>query len=88
MTNDDPILAGTGDCMTPIALKLRPRAAELLATPTGTLETLSAGRGLLILSRSDLTTALLGTNTYSVMGYEPDVATSLIRNILLWTIAR
>jgi Domain of unknown function (DUF4159) len=88
MADDDPILVGTGDCMSSIALKLRPHAAELLATPIGTLETLTAGRGLLILSRSDLTTALLGTNTYSVLGYEPDVATNLIRNILLWTIER
>jgi hypothetical protein len=88
MSSDHPILAGAGNCMSPITLKLRPRAAELLASATTPLDYLTAGRGMLILSRCDLTTALLGTNTYPIVGYEPDVAANLIRNILLWTIER
>jgi hypothetical protein len=88
LPNDHPILAGTGDAETPVTLKLRPRQSEILGTPTAPLEYLQQGSGLLIFSNLDLSSALLDTNTYSIAGYEPDAASDLIRNIILWTIER
>ena len=46
------------------------------------------GKGRVILSRLDLTTALLGTNPWAVNGYSPEYAQAFIKNILLWTESR
>jgi hypothetical protein len=48
------------------------------------LEVLSAGRGKVVLSPLDLTTGLLGCNTWGVLGYTPDYSLKLTKNILLW----
>jgi hypothetical protein len=85
---DHPILAGAGEGMTPVMMKLRPRESEILGTATEPLEYLQERRGLLLFSNLDLSSALLGTNTYSIAGYDPDSAHSLIRNAVLWTIER
>lgn len=80
---DDPILTGTGEGMTRVSPRLRPRAAELLGTLAVPLEILRQEKGALIFSGVDLTTALLGTSSYSVIGCEPESAVPLCRNIVL-----
>ena len=40
----------------------------------------------MIFSPLDLTSGLLGTNTWGIIGYAPDYAQSLLQNIILWTL--
>jgi hypothetical protein len=42
------------------------------------------GRYAIIFSGEDITSGLLGTNTYGILGYSPAGATALARNILLY----
>jgi hypothetical protein len=48
------------------------------------LEVLSAGRGKVVLSPLDLTTGLLGCNSWGILGYTPDYSLKLMKNIVLW----
>lgn len=83
-----PILTGAGEGMSPVNLRLRPYAAERAGSPDISPQYLQQGRGCVIFSAVDLTTALLGTNTYTVFGCEPDSAHDLTRNEILWAIER
>jgi len=89
---DHPILSGDGGAdiegLLRITPHLRPHATELLGITGVPIETLTAGRGCVIFTGVDLTTGLLGTNTYSVIGCDPETATPLCRNILLWALQR
>ena len=91
MPADHPILAGTGDCMTPLPKpRLRKYATEQLglsASPPG-VQYFTVGSGTVIVSDLDLTTALLHSTTYGVMGYTPDYADGLYKNAILWTLTR
>lgn len=81
------LLAGAGEGMSRIAPRLRPYTAETLGTLAVRLEMMQEGEGAVIFTGFDLTTALLGTGTYTVTGCDPETATPLCRNILLWTLA-
>jgi hypothetical protein len=85
-----PILAGVGACMTPLpAPRLRQYAAEQLGMGHGpAVQYLTYGSGTVIVSDLDLTTALLHSATYGVMGYRPDYADALYKNAILWTLTR
>ena len=77
---------GADDLSTPL---LRPYAKDLSrGQPTPTLQYLAAGRGQVILSRLDLTTGLLGTNTFGINGYDPLYAAALVKNVVLWADTR
>jgi hypothetical protein len=45
------------------------------------------GRYAILFSEADLTTGLLGTNTWGINGYTAESAQGLARNILLYTLA-
>jgi hypothetical protein len=85
---DNPILAGSGAGMTPVTLKLRPWREEVDGTTTQPLQYLTQGKGMVIFSTVDLSTGLLGTNTWPVNGYQPDTAYDLVRNVLLEILER
>jgi hypothetical protein len=59
---------------------LRPSAG---ARARAGFEILSAGKGQVILSRLDLSTGLLGTNTWGIVGYEPAYAQGFVKNLVL-----
>jgi hypothetical protein len=46
------------------------------------------GKGWVIVSRIDLTSGLLGTSTWGVVGFSPDYAKGIVKNILLWAATR
>ena len=69
-------------------LRLRPFAAEQLGTSTCPLEGLHVGRGWVILSKLDLTTGLLGTQSWGIRGYDPAYAQAVVRNAILWAADR
>jgi len=47
--------------------------------------TLSIGKGKVISTPLDLTTGLLGTNTWCISGYQPDYSQKFLKNLILWT---
>jgi hypothetical protein len=83
MRPDNPILAGTGAGLSPLTLRLRPWRNELDGATTEPLQYFTQGKGMVIFSPVDLSTALLGTNTWPVNGYAPDTAYALMHNLLL-----
>jgi len=40
------------------------------------------GKGVVIFSPLDLTTGLLGANTYGILGYQPAFAQDFVRNVV------
>jgi hypothetical protein len=46
----------------------------------------SLGKGRVIYSSLDLTSGLLGTNTWSILGYKPAYAQSFVKNVMLWVV--
>ena len=87
---EHPILAGTGPCMTPLPKpRLRKYASEQLGMGvTPGVQYLTYGSGTVIVSDLDLTTALLHSGTYGIMGYAPDYAQDLVKNVVLYTAGR
>ena len=88
MKSNDSLLTATYPGMTPVRLRLRAYLSEKLGQPSEPLQQLSAGRGRIVFSDYDLTTALLGTATYAIDGYTPQSATSLLDNVALFAIER
>jgi hypothetical protein len=83
----------------PLLLASRPHADDLThpvlrgyASETGgkdlPMQTLRAGKGWVIFSRLDLTTGLLGTQSWGIRGYDPAYAQALMKNAVLWAEAR
>ena len=66
--------------------RMRAFAVERLGGRGGLPEVISAGRGHVIMTSLDLTTGLLGTQTWGILGYEPGYAQSLMKNAILWTL--
>ena len=88
LSPDHPILTGAGPGMTPVDLRLRPFAADRAGVRSVPVQSLAIGQGLVLFCPVDVTTGLLGTNTWGVDGYEPGVAYGLARNALLWAVER
>ncbi|MCY2953124.1 MAG: DUF4159 domain-containing protein, partial [Planctomycetota bacterium] len=79
---DHPLFTAKAPGMDPLPTpRLRPGSHQLLPK----IQILSAGKGHILYSPLDLTTALLGTNTHGIQGYHPTYARSLLKNLLLWT---
>ena len=66
---------------------LRPFALGQLERGAGGLEGLSHGKGRVILAPIDLTSGLLGTSTWGIVGYTAQYSESVMKNVLLWTAA-
>ncbi|HEX2971065.1 MAG TPA: hypothetical protein VHP11_01960 [Tepidisphaeraceae bacterium] len=66
--------------------QVRTIAEQKMGRSAGTLRTLSFGKGRVVFSQLDITTGLLGTNTWGVVGYQSGYAQSLLKNLILWTV--
>ena len=64
---------------------IRPYAVSKVGKDAGNLLLASAGRGRIIISHLDLSTALAGAETWGVIGWTPDSARAIVRNVILWT---
>jgi hypothetical protein len=83
----DPLLAPIAQGMQDLSKpKFRRSAIETLGPHAGNLMELRYGRGHVVFTSLDLTSGLLGTNTWGIIGYAPDYAQSLVQNIILWTL--
>jgi hypothetical protein len=43
------------------------------------------GKGYVIESPLDLSTGLVGSNSWGVIGYQPDWCDGFVKNVLLWS---
>jgi hypothetical protein len=66
--------------------RLRPYVMERLPNANPRLNYLRAGEGTLLLSEIDVTSGLLGTETWGIFGYEPSYAQALMKNLIFWTV--
>ena len=86
LPDEHPILKGTGQGMKPMT-RLRKRSTSVsnpLAAVPEDLQLLKHGKGSVVFSELDLTSGLLGTRTLGIRGYEPEDASALIENALIW----
>jgi hypothetical protein len=84
-----PLLHPSGSGMTDVStFKLRPYAAETLgrtASPAS-LQSLTSGQGTVIQTPLDLTSGLLGTKTWAILGFDDGWSQDFMKNLLLWTL--
>jgi hypothetical protein len=84
-----PMLNATASGMEDLAHPvLRPYVIETLghAAGLGLPEESAAGNGRVIFTSMDLTTGLLGTTTWGILGYDPNYAQSMLKNVILWSL--
>jgi hypothetical protein len=85
----DPIMAGNGPCMDPLPkAHLRNYASQLLNGVAPSVQYAAVGKGAIIISDLDVTTGLLGSGTYGILGYTPAYCQSLMKNVVLWSLGR
>ena len=72
----------------PSPVRLRPYAIDRLGNFAPPIQLLKLGKGYVLFSAMDLTSALLGTNTWGIIGYEPASAQVFVKNMVLWSEAR
>jgi hypothetical protein len=65
-------------------VRLRQFAIDRLGKLAPQIRVLDVGKGHVVFSALDLTSGLLGTRTWGVLGYEPVSAQAFVRNVLLW----
>lgn len=85
----DPVLASKGNGMEDLSKpRYRQFTMDTLGARAGGLEDISAGKGRVLYTPLDMTSGLLGTDTWGILGYERDYAQSLAKNVILWAIDR
>lgn len=87
VVNDDPILQSNGASET-LDLSVPVYRSYVLskapAPPAGIpIDHAAVGKGHVYVSRVDLTSGLLGTRAWGINGFDPEYASSLVRNLLL-----
>jgi hypothetical protein len=82
----DPLLTASGPGMDDVSTPhVRPYVDTRGLGESARLDLIPAGRGTVILSPLDLTTGLLGCNTWGILGFDPDDALRLTKNAVLWS---
>ncbi|HEV2294490.1 MAG TPA: DUF4159 domain-containing protein [Tepidisphaeraceae bacterium] len=81
----DQFIGGTGAGMTNVARPLmRVYAVEQLSNNLPPMQIIHVGRGWIVISKLDLVTGLLGSNTWGILGYDPAYAQPLMKNLILY----
>lgn len=65
-------------------VRLRAYAIDRLGQVAPPIRLIKVGKGQVVFSALDLTSGLLGTNTWGIAGYEPVSAQKFARNLVLW----
>jgi hypothetical protein len=81
----DVLMTGGQKGLPPLELRLRRYDLDKLKMTTPPLEMITLANGVVVISHVDITTGLLGTNTLTVVGYEPAYAQAITWNLLGWT---
>jgi hypothetical protein len=87
LPNEHPLLSpgppGMEDLRKP---RLRRFALDSGAPNNPVPQFIRAGKGIVLFTPLDLTSGLLGTETWGIFGYDPAYAQSLMKNLLFWTL--
>jgi hypothetical protein len=67
-------------------LQTRSFTGEALGENVPQLQTMRVGAGMVIFSDLDVTSGLLGTATWGIIGYQPQTSNGLMRNAVLWSL--
>jgi hypothetical protein len=62
---------------------LRLFAMEQLHSDGGRLKSAAVGKGRIVFSALDVTSGLLGTNTWGIVGYLPEYSEAVVKNLIL-----
>ncbi|MEO6436874.1 MAG: DUF4159 domain-containing protein [Tepidisphaeraceae bacterium] len=85
----DPLLKKSVDGTATVpAQAVRLYALEQLRSDGGRIKSARVGRGRVIFSALDLSSGLLGTCTWGVLGYLPEYSEAVVRNLVLTTAAQ
>ena len=81
-----PLFKATAPGMVDIAdFDLRPFAIKALGKKGGSIHGFSSGKGHVIVTSLDVTSGLLGSRTWGILGFETSTAQKLVRNLVLWS---
>ena len=84
---DHPLLTATSSGMEDLSNpRLRLYAIDTLGAHGVFPQLIHHGHGHVLLTSLDITSGLLGTQTWGILGYDPDYAQSLLKNAILWTL--
>jgi hypothetical protein len=64
---------------------LRRYAQDVLKSDIPPIDVIYSGNGAILISRLDLTSGLLGTGTWGILGYAPKWSEQFLQNAILWT---
>jgi hypothetical protein len=86
LSPDQPPLKKVADGWSDLSKpRFRPMTLERLGrSPTG-VRMAQLGKGYVIESPLDLSTGLVGSNSWGVIGYQPDWCDGFVKNVLLWS---
>ncbi len=85
VAGDNKLLAGGVEGMEALPkAAVRPYVEVKMGRGAGKLESLTFGHGRVIYSPLDVTTGLLGTQSWGVLGWRPEYAMGLMKNVMLW----
>ena len=83
---DAPFASGAAGMADLSGAQLRRAAIEMLGSHSGNVMVLRYGRGHVVSSGLDITSGLLGTNTWGIIGFAPEYSQALTQNVILWTL--
>lgn len=82
-----PLLNATQPGMFDISKRrTRSYVSEKLNDAAGRLEIMAIGKGHVIFTDFDLTSGLLGVDTWGIYGYAPDYCSKFLQNLIMWTL--
>jgi hypothetical protein len=85
LDGDDPLLSSSGDGMSQLwPLDVRDYVRGLATPIDRGIWVLRWGKGAVVLSSLDITSGLLGCNTWGIAGFTPDYSLALAKNFVLW----
>jgi hypothetical protein len=88
MSRDHPMLTASGPGMDDLSKPLvRSYVKSKGFGTSGRLDSFRFGKGAVIYNPLDIESGLLGTNTWGILGFEPAYASSLMKNIVLWSVS-
>jgi hypothetical protein len=87
MSQDHPLLREAAPGMLKLTpLQTRSFTGEALGENVPQLLTMRVGAGMVVFSELDITSGLLGTATWGIIGYQPQTSQGLMRNAVLWSL--
>ena len=88
LPQNDPVIVHTIEGTVDLPREeLRLYAIEQIGAGGTRMKTMQIGKGRVLFTPLDLTSGLLGTNTWGILGYSPEYAEALVMNIVLATSA-